>query len=162
MVAEAPCDGESLRRSEMVDSVSEAKRSEVMSRVRHKDTGPEIAVRRLVHQAGFRYRLHVAHLPGRPDLVFKGRKKVIFVHGCFWHAHHGCRYARVPKSRTDFWLTKLASNRVRDERNLRDLSAAGWEVLVIWECELRKPDLIDKIVGFLECNPSIHDVTATT
>lgn len=150
MVAEAPCDSESLRSDEMVDTISEAMRSEVMSRVRHKDTRPEMAVRRLVHQAGFRYRLHVAHLPGRPDLVFKGRKKVIFVHGCFWHSHPGCRHARVPKSRTDFWLAKLASNRARDERNLRSLTDGGWEILVVWECELREPRLGDRIITFLD------------
>lgn len=150
MVAEAPYAGESLRRNEMVDTLTEAMRSEVMSRVRSKDTRPEMVVRRLVHQAGFRYRLHVAHLPGRPDLVFKGRMKVIFVHGCFWHSHRECRHARIPKSRTDFWLAKLDANRLRDERNLRHLINTGWEVLVVWECELREPCLRDKIVMFLE------------
>jgi DNA mismatch endonuclease (patch repair protein) len=133
----------------MVDTVSVVMRSEIMSRVRSKDTRPEMVVRRLVHGAGFRYRLHVANLPGRPDLVFPRRKKIIFVHGCFWHSHAGCNGARVPKSRTDFWLEKLGSNKVRDERNMRALREAGWEVLVLWECQIRDPELIEKIRTFL-------------
>jgi len=133
----------------MMDTVSVAERSAIMSRVRSKDTRPEMTVRRLVHSAGFRYRLHVANLPGRPDLVFPGRKKVIFVHGCFWHLHDGCGGGRVPKSRTDFWLTKLHSNQVRDERNVRELTAAGWDVLVLWECEIHDPALLEKIRTFL-------------
>ncbi|WP_313704635.1 DNA mismatch endonuclease Vsr [Massilia sp.] len=133
----------------MVDSVSAVVRSQIMSRVRSKDTRPEMVVRRLVHGAGFRYRLHVANLPGRPDLVFPKRKKIIFVHGCFWHSHVGCGGARVPKSRTDFWLEKLGSNKVRDERNMQALIEAGWEVLVLWECQLRDPELIKRIRTFL-------------
>jgi DNA mismatch endonuclease (patch repair protein) len=107
-------------------------------------------VRRLIHKAGFRYRLHVADLPGRPDLVFPKRKKVIFIHGCFWHSHAGCQHARVPKSRTSFWTAKFESNKARDERNIDALTQAGWKVLVLWECELPKPDLIKKIKEFLE------------
>ena len=133
----------------MVDTVSVARRSEIMSRVRNKDTRPELYVRRLIHNAGFRYRLHVSKLPGRPDLVFPGRKKVIFVHGCFWHSHDGCQNARVPKSRADFWMSKLESNKERDERNMRVLMDEGWKVLVIWECELRDPALLDRIKDFL-------------
>lgn len=133
----------------MVDSVSAAMRSDIMSRVRSKDTRPELLVRRLIHSAGFRYRLHVRDLPGRPDLVFSRRKKVIFVHGCFWHSHIGCQHARIPKSRTDFWLAKLGANKARDERNLRALDEAGWTVLVLWECELRRPGLLEKIEEFL-------------
>lgn len=124
-------------------------RSDIMSRVRSKDTRPELLVRRLIHSAGFRYRLHVRDLPGRPDLVFSRRKKVIFVHGCFWHSHIGCQHARIPKSRTDFWLAKLGANKARDERNLRALDEAGWTVLVLWECELRRPGLLEKIEEFL-------------
>jgi DNA mismatch endonuclease, patch repair protein len=134
----------------MVDTVSVARRSEIMSRVRNKDTRPELYVRRLIHNAGFRYRLHVSKLPGRPDLVFPGRKKVIFVHGCFWHSHDGCHNARVPKSRADFWMSKLESNKERDERNMRALMDEGWKVLVIWECELRDLALLDRIKDFLE------------
>ena len=133
----------------MVDSVSVARRSEIMSRVRGKDTGPEWIVRRLVHGAGFRYRLHVAGLPGRPDLVFPAKKKVIFVHGCFWHAHPGCPQARIPKTRTEFWTEKLGGNRARDERNVQALTEAGWSVLVLWECELGSPELMDRIERFL-------------
>ena len=134
----------------MVDTVSVARRSEIMSRVRNKDTRPELYVRRLIHNAGFRYRLHVSKLPGKPDLVFPGRKKVIFVHGCFWHSHGGCHNARIPKSRSDFWMSKLESNKERDERNVHALMDEGWEVLVIWECELRDPELLNRIKDFLE------------
>jgi DNA mismatch endonuclease (patch repair protein) len=134
----------------MVDTLSTAERSEIMSRVRGKDTRPEMVVRRLVHKAGFRYRLHVSDLPGRPDLVFPKRKKVIFIHGCFWHSHSGCPHARVPKSRTNFWTAKFESNKTRDERNSHALTEAGWDVLVLWECELRDPGLIGKIREFLE------------
>lgn len=134
----------------MVDTVSVARRSEIMSRVRNKDTRPELFVRRLIHNAGFRYRLHVSNLPGRPDLVFPGRKKVIFVHGCFWHSHGGCQNARVPKSRAEFWMTKLESNKERDERNKHALIDEGWDVLVIWECELSDPELLNRIKDFLK------------
>jgi len=133
----------------VVDTISTAARSEIMSRVRHKDTGPEMIVRRLLHKAGYRYRLHVSNLPGRPDLVFPGRKKVIFVHGCFWHSHSGCPNARMPKSRTSFWQDKLEANRARDERHLQALEKAKWAVLVLWECELRDPNLLARIQAFL-------------
>src|SRR5687767_2131660 len=102
-----------------------------MARVRGRDTGPEMVVRRLVHGLGYRFRLHGRGLPGRPDLVFRSRSKVIFVHGCFWHRHKDCALARVPKSRLEFWEPKLESNRVRDESNLRALKASGWRVLTI-------------------------------
>lgn len=133
----------------MVDSVSAAMRSDIMSRVRSKDTRPELLVRRLIHGAGFRYRLHVRGLPGSPDLVFSSRKKVIFVHGCFWHSHTGCQHARIPKSRTDFWIAKLGANKMRDERNMDALADAGWKVMVLWECELCSSELMGKIKEFL-------------
>lgn len=145
----AACDSEQPQGAEVVDSVSAAMRSDIMSRVRSKDTRPEMLVRRLIHGAGFRYRLHVRGLPGSPDLVFSGRKKVIFVHGCFWHSHPGCRHARIPKSRPDFWIAKLSTNRVRDERNVQALVDAGWKVMVLWECELRDPELMTRIREFL-------------
>jgi DNA mismatch endonuclease (patch repair protein) len=132
-----------------VDSVSATRRSEIMSRVHSKNTGPEMTVRRLIHKAGFRYRLHVSNLPGQPDLVFPKRKKIIFIHGCFWHAHIGCRRARIPKSRTSFWESKFASNKARDERDILALSKNGWDVLVLWECELRDSGLLEKIKEFL-------------
>lgn len=120
----------------MVDTVTKEARSRIMGRIRNKDTGPEMTVRRLIFSMGFRYRLHVGRLPGRPDLVFPGRRKVIFIHGCFWHRHEGCPLARIPKSRIDFWTTKLTANSDRDKRNIAALRALGWEVLVLWECEL--------------------------
>ena len=121
-----------------MDSLSPKERSERMARVRGKDTRPELLVRRLVFALGYRYRLHARDLPGRPDLVFRKRRKVIFVHGCFWHRHAagGCALARLPKSRLDFWLPKLEGNKDRDKRNKRALARDGWKVLTIWECQL--------------------------
>ena len=120
----------------MVDSISPRERSELMSRVRSKDSRPEQFVRQLTFSLGYRYRLHVRALPGCPDLVFRPRKKVIFVHGCFWHRHADCVLARMPKSRVDFWEPKLEGNRQRDEKNRQVLKKAGWKVLIIWECQL--------------------------
>lgn len=115
-----------------MDPLSPKERSERMSRVRSRDTKPELVVRRLVHSLGYRYRLHRRSLPGRPDLVFPGRRKVIFVHGCFWHRHAGCHSGtRVPKSRLDFWLPKLESNRERDRVNQAALAELGWDALTI-------------------------------
>lgn len=122
--------------SQMTDSISQAARSAMMSRIRGKNTGPELAVRKLAFAAGYRYRLHVRRLPGSPDLVFPSRKKVIFVHGCFWHRHDGCSSSRIPKSRVDFWTSKLNGNKSRDARNYQSLIDLGWQVFVVWECEL--------------------------
>lgn len=133
----------------MVDSVTPSQRSVIMGRVRSKNTRPEMVVRRLVFKAGFRYRLHRKGLPGKPDIVFPGRRKVIFVHGCFWHRHDSCVLARLPKSRVEFWEKKLASNQERDERNIQALEQLGWSVLVVWECELKDPELLDRIKVFL-------------
>jgi DNA mismatch endonuclease (patch repair protein) len=119
-----------------------------MARVLNKDTKPEMYVRRLVFSKGYRYRLHVRALPGTPDLVFPKAKKVIFVHGCFWHRHPGC--GRLPKSKKRFWVTKLEQNRRRDLCNRRKLHRRGWKVLVLWECELSERTLGDKITFFLE------------
>src|SRR5262245_36149204 len=107
-----------------------------MQSVRSRDTGPEFLVRHWVHKMGFRYKLHCSALPGWPDLVFPGRRKIIFVHGCFWHGH-GCHYGRPPKSNLDFWLPKLARNKERDEAAIAALKELGWEVLVVWQCEIR-------------------------
>jgi DNA mismatch endonuclease (patch repair protein) len=120
----------------MVDSIGQAERSAVMARVRGKNTRPELIVRKLVFAAGYRYRLHVRTLPGSPDMVFPGRKKVIFVHGCFWHRHDNCNLARMPKSRVEFWSDKLNGNKARDARTYDALRQAGWQVHVVWECEL--------------------------
>ena len=107
-----------------------------MRAIRSKDTSPEMAVRSLVHRLGYRFRLHRRDLPGKPDLVFASRRKVIFVHGCFWHAHD-CKPALVPKTNRDFWGPKLQRNSIRDEENLQLLAAEGWDSLVIWQCELK-------------------------
>jgi len=122
-----------------MDTLTPGQRSERMGRIRGQNTAPEAVVRRIVSVLGYRYRLHVGRLPGRPDLVFASRKKVIFVHGCFWHRHRNthCRLARLPKSRQDFWLPKLEANSSRDRRNLLALRRTGWHSLVIWECQLR-------------------------
>jgi DNA mismatch endonuclease (patch repair protein) len=124
-------------------------RSAQMALVRGRDTKPEIRVRKALHAAGLRYRLHDKKLPGSPDLVFPGRRIALFVHGCFWHRHPGCVAARLPKSRLEFWGTKLAGNVERDKRNHVALEATGWQVIVIWECETRDPqrlaDLASKI-----------------
>lgn len=130
----------------MADTLTPAERSKRMSKIRSKDTKPEMKVRRLIHSMGYRYRLHRKELPGHPDLVFYNRKKAIFIHGCFWHRHpdESCRLARLPKSRLDFWLPKLESNRIRDEQNIRALEELGWQVLVIWECQLKDIILLEK------------------
>ena len=127
----------------MADSLSREERSKRMGLVRSKGTKPEMAVRRLVHSLGYRYRLHDKSLPGRPDLVFKSRRKVIFVHGCFWHRHgEGCTLTRLPKSRLDFWRNKLEGNRRRDLENQEALRALGWDFLILWECELKDKDAL--------------------
>jgi DNA mismatch endonuclease, patch repair protein len=111
-----------------------------MAQVRAKDTGPERIVRSLTHRLGYRFALHRRDLPGSPDLVFPCRKKVIFVHGCFWHQHARCARSAPPSSRRDYWLPKLEKNRLRDRRNVRDLRRLGWNVLTLWECQLKDPD----------------------
>lgn len=134
-----------------MDTLTPAQRSERMSRVRATDTKPEMTVRRLVHGMGFRYRLHAGNLPGRPDLVFSARGKIIFVHGCFWHRHGTCKNTRWPKSRLDFWKPKLETNRARDLATQRVLRRLGWKVLVVWECQLKNLDkTAEKIKRFLE------------
>lgn len=121
-----------------MDRLTPERRSWLMSRVSSKDTKPELLVRRLVFSLGYRYRLHTKGLPGTPDLVFPGRKKVIFVNGCFWHGHIGCRYSGLPKSRTEFWRAKIDRNRERDRGNITTLQAHGWQVLTVWQCELKE------------------------
>lgn len=121
----------------VTDTVSPAKRSLMMSGIRGHDTGPEMRVRRLLHGKGYRFRLHRRDMPGSPDLVLPRHRVVVFVHGCFWHFHTGCRLAKVPGSRPDFWRTKLLGNRARDAVAIDALLADGWRVLVVWECWLR-------------------------
>lgn len=126
-------------------------RSRIMRAVKGTDTGPEMLVRRIAFNMGYRYRLHRADLPGKPDLVFVQRRKVIFVHGCFWHGHSCPRGVRQPKQNAEYWLAKITGNRVRDKANLSALKKLGWKTLVIWECELKKPaDVKHHIANFLE------------
>lgn len=121
-----------------MDTLSPADRSARMALIKSSNTQPEILVRRIAHALGYRYRLHVKQLPGSPDLVFPSRGKVIFVHGCFWHAHGSrCKVANLPKSRRDYWIEKFSRNKARDRRNLSKLRRDGWKVLVIWECQTR-------------------------
>lgn len=124
-------------------------RSENMRAIRSKDTLPEMAVRSLVHKLGYRFRLHRPDLPGKPDLAFPARRKVVFVHGCFWHSHN-CKTGLIPKSNQDFWLPKLRQNKARDKRNIQALAQQGWDALIIWQCELKdKPALGLRLKRFL-------------
>lgn len=133
------------------DPLSRDERSIRMGLVKNKGTKPELLVRRLTHAMGYRYRLHARMLPGHPDMVFSSRRKVIFVHGCFWHRHGNCPLTRLPKSRLDFWAPKLERNKERDALNQAKLIDMGWRSLVVWECELRDLDeLRHRIRSFLE------------
>ena len=133
--------------------MTEQARSRIMRAVRSKDTKPEMIVRRLIHGMGYRYRLHRKDLPGNPDLVFPGRRKVVFVHGCFWH-HHDCKRGdRQPKENAGYWVAKIAKNVARDAANIQALASAGWEVLIVWECELairKREQLAERVKNFLE------------
>jgi DNA mismatch endonuclease (patch repair protein) len=121
-----------------------------MSRVGQKDTGPEMKVRKAAHAMGYRFRLHRKELPGTPDMIFPQRKLALFIHGCYWHRHPGCRKASIPKSREDYWNAKFASNVARDERVRVDLEARGWEVGVIWECQTKDAsELKERLLAIL-------------
>ena len=122
----------------MVDTVTKEKRSWNMSRIKGKDTKPELIVRSMLHRMGYRFRLHRKDLPGKPDIVLPKYRTVIFVHGCFWHRHKRCKYAYNPKSRVEFWQNKFAGTIERDKRHRRQLKTLGWKVLVIWECQIKK------------------------
>ena len=136
----------------IVDTLTRTQRSERMSRVRSQNTKPELIVRRLVHKMGYRYRLHRRELPGVPDLVFPGRRTIIFVHGCFWHGH-ACKRAKLPATHRAFWREKQLYNRKRDSTNLRRLRRLGWKVTVVWECQLRDLLAVQKrLLAFLEGN----------
>ncbi|UZB04358.1 very short patch repair endonuclease [Xanthomonas citri pv. fuscans] len=121
----------------MVDLVSPADRSRMMAGIQGKNTKPELIVRRMLFASGYRFRLHRRDLPGAPDIVMSGRKVAVFVHGCFWHMHEGCRFAKMPATRTEFWKTKLEANVARDRRAVENLRALGWRVLCVWECSTR-------------------------
>ncbi|MBY3245161.1 DNA mismatch endonuclease Vsr [Rhizobium laguerreae] len=136
-----------------MDTLTPEQRSERMSRVRSRDTKPELIVRQIAHGLGYRFRLHRRDLPGTPDIVFPSRRKVIFVHGCFWHRHpdSACKLARMPKSRLDFWVKKLENNKNRDGINIARLHDLGWETLVIWECQTRAQKTLQvQITEFLK------------
>ncbi|MCS6887012.1 MAG: DNA mismatch endonuclease Vsr [Chloroflexus sp.] len=134
----------------MPDVFSPFERSRVMAKVRGQDTTPERTVRSLIHRMGYRFRLHVKDLPGKPDIVLPRYRKVIFVHGCFWHQHPGCPYAQRPSSNVEYWNRKLDRNVSRDRAHLDQLVYMGWQVLVIWECELRNlPDLQERLKNFI-------------
>lgn len=126
-----------------------AERSRIMRAVKSQDTSPELAVRSLLHRKGYRFRLHRKDLPGCPDLVFVSRRKILFIHGCFWHGHECKRGARVPKSNTEYWRQKIEKNRRRDTRNRNTLQASGWRVQTVWECELQNPNLLQRLKRFL-------------
>ncbi|MBI5942412.1 MAG: DNA mismatch endonuclease Vsr [Caulobacterales bacterium] len=134
----------------MTDVFDPVKRSAVMRRVKGRDTGPEMTVRRLLTALGARYRLHRKDLPGKPDIVMPGRRLAIFVHGCFWHGHDCARGARVPQQNRDYWLGKIGRNRERDLASRAALETAGWRVEVVWECELKdEAGLRDRLAGML-------------
>lgn len=126
----------------MVDVVDISVRSRMMSGIRGRDTRPEMVVRRALFSVGFRYRLHRRDLPGAPDVALGGRKVAIFVHGCFWHRHGGCRYAKLPATRPEFWKAKLEGNVERDARAIEALRAMGWRVLIVWECAIRNKETL--------------------
>jgi DNA mismatch endonuclease, patch repair protein len=132
----------------MADVHNKETRSYNMSQIKGKNTKPEMLVRKFLHANGFRYRLHVKDLPGKPDIVLPKYKTVIFVHGCFWHGHEGCRYFVVPKTRTEWWLKKINSNISNDNKALMALQKKGWKIITLWECEL-KPTIIEKTLASL-------------
>ena len=135
----------------MTDRFDSKKRSQIMSRIKGKDTLPEKTVRRILHRMGYRFRLHVKDLPGKPDIVLPKHNKIIFVHGCFWHGHRGCKRAARPESNSEFWNRKIDSNIKRDEKNLKALRSMGWDVLIIWQCQMEnKEKLRRKISEFME------------
>lgn len=131
----------------MSDIVSPATRSRMMSGIKAKNTRPEMLVRRLLHSEGYRFRLHRKDLPGTPDIVLSKFKIAIFVHGCFWHSHHGCNFAKVPVTRSEFWAKKLSANAARDKATVEKLNAIGWRVLCIWECATRGSGSIDDLMS---------------
>lgn len=136
------------------------KRSALMARVKGKNTKPELIVRRLLFAMGLRYRVHRKGLPGSPDIVFPGRRRVIFVHGCFWHRHAGCRLASTPKTRVDFWQTKFDANLARDSSNIDALESLGWSVLIVWQCETRDlGTLSEKLKSFFDDNMPLGSTT---
>lgn len=143
------------------DVITQEQRSQNMSRIKGKNTKPEMIVRSACHDLGLRYRLHRKDLPGTPDLVFPKHRLCLFVHGCFWHRHPGCKYAYTPKSRLDFWLPKLAKNVQRDAEAQRALEVSGWRVSIIWECQTKNKDALQTEIQKI-INPQNDSPDATT
>jgi DNA mismatch endonuclease (patch repair protein) len=134
----------------MADIMSAEKRSYVMSRVGSKNTQPELAVRKYLHAEGFRFRIHYKDLPGKPDIVLPKFKAVIFVHGCFWHGHEGCRRSQLPATRTDWWASKIVRNQERDKEQQAELREAGWRIMIVWECRLKTALIKSSLAGLAE------------
>lgn len=132
-----------------MDKLSVERRSANMRQIKSKDTSPELLLRRMLHRLGYRFRIHRKDLPGKPDIVFPSRRKVIFVHGCFWHQHPGCREGRVPGSRREYWEPKLARNQQRDSAAQTALKEQGWDYLLVWECELKDAATVKNATHFL-------------
>lgn len=147
----------------LVDIVDAVTRSRMMSGIKGKNTSPELIIRKALHARGFRFRIHTAHLPGKPDLILPKYKAAIFVHGCFWHGHN-CRYFKTPKTRTEFWMSKIKKNKARDEIQIAKLNEDGWRTLIIWECAIRKmksensKTLIDMVAAWLSQNSTFHEL----
>lgn len=145
----------------MTDIVQPHVRSRMMSGIKGKNSKPEVLVRRLLFAAGFRFRLHRRDLPGTPDIVLPGRKIAIFVHGCFWHAHRGCRYLKLPSTRPEFWKTKLQGNVDRDQKAITSLMSTGWRVLSIWECatrELLEHELQEQMISWIKSEEPLGEI----
>lgn len=146
----------------MTDIVNKETRSRMMAGIRGKDTKPEMILRKALHARGLRYRLYATELPGRPDLVFVKYRAVVFVHGCFWHRHKGCRYATTPATRPDFWQRKFAANVRRDKDVQQLLASNGWRVAIVWECALRKPGFVpaatDSVVSWLNSDEAFLEL----
>jgi DNA mismatch endonuclease (patch repair protein) len=141
---------ENLQRPRSMDIYSREKRGDIMAHVKAIDSTPELTVRRMLHRLGYRYRLYPKNLPGKPDIVLPKYKSVIFVHGCFWHHHKGCRKSKFPETNVDFWRKKILDNVTRDKRTIRALRKSSWRVLVIWECQARPSKLQETIKRFFE------------
>ena len=150
----------------MVDITDAQTRSRMMAGIKGKNTKPEMLVRRTLFSKGYRYRLHGSDLAGAPDIVMKNRKVAIFVHGCFWHMHQGCRLAKLPATRPEFWANKLATNVARDQRNIAALRAQGWRVLIVWECATKVPiqqaALANALLSWIEDGTAEGDISDQT
>ncbi|MGO7896695.1 very short patch repair endonuclease [Rhizobium ruizarguesonis] len=134
----------------MVDIVTKQERSAMMAKIKGKDTRPEMLVRQSLFRRGYRFRLHKLLGTARPDIVLAGRNAAIFIHGCFWHQHEGCRHYRLPRSNLEFWQEKLSKNSIRDRRNIMSLQDAGWRTALVWECSIKRPELIDALSNWLD------------